>query len=57
MSLDSNKRRLAKKAKKKGTEVPMVNLHIAHKKARKYGTGVIYSQGAGTTNVMGGNSD
>lgn len=57
MSLERNQRRLAIKAEKKGTEPSMVNLHVAHKKSRRYGTGIVYNSKAGHAAVMGGSRD
>lgn len=52
MSLSRNVKRLEAKCKKNGTEVPVPNLHIAHKKARKFGKGVVYDSKTGNTGVF-----
>jgi hypothetical protein len=50
-------RRLNKKAQEKGKELPIPNYHIAHKKDRKYGTGVKYDQKAGSFIILDRASD
>ena len=57
MSINRNMRRLNKKAQEKGKELPIPNYHIAHKKARRYGTGVKYDQKAGSFIILDRNAD
>ena len=48
-SLARKERRIEAKALKKGKPKPILNLHIARKKDRKFGIGALYNQKAEVT--------